>query len=321
MARPLRIAYSGAFYHVTARGNERRKIFLSQADYKKFLCYLTDAVHKYGVVLHAFALMGNHYHLIVETPNANLSAFVHAVNSAYTTYFNIKRKRAGHLFQGRFKSILIEKDRYLLELSRYIHLNPVRADIVEKPEDYPYSSYRSYASTTEETIVSRELIWGMIAGEAKEAPQRYVDFVESAISEVLPNPFEKVYGGMILGSTPFIKNALKLASDTIAKTETAQRKALLSTALDIDEIVRFLSLYFKASEETIINSSPYRSYAIYLARRHTPVSSAEIGKFFGDITCSAVTKIGTRLKERMGKDKAVGEELSMLEERLSHVNG
>jgi putative transposase len=321
MARPLRIAYNGAFYHVTARGNERRKIFISQADYKKFLSYLADAVHKYGVVLHAFALMANHYHLVVETPNANLSAFVHAVNSAYTTYFNIKRKRAGHLFQGRFKSILIEKDRYLLELSRYIHLNPVRAAIVEKPEDYPYSSYRSYASTREETIVARELIWGMIAGDANEASQRYVDFVMSAISEAPPNPFEKVYGGMILGSTPFIKNALRLVSDTIAKRETAQRKVLLSTALDIDEIVRFLSFHFKVSEETIINTSPYRSYAIYLARRHTPVSSVDIGKYFGDVTCSAVTKIGTRLKERMGKDKAMGEELRMLEERLSHVNG
>lgn len=93
MARPLRITYPGAFYHVTARGNERKKIFLSQADYRKFLSYLGDAVHKYGVILHTFVLMGNHYHLIVETPDANLSAFVHAVNSAYTTYCGQPRRR------------------------------------------------------------------------------------------------------------------------------------------------------------------------------------------------------------------------------------
>lgn len=137
MARPLRIMYAGAFYHVTARGNERKKIFLSHIDYEKFLSYLTDAIHKYGVALHAFVLMANHYHLIVETPKANLSAFMHVLNSAYTTYFNLKRRRSGHLFQGRYKALLVDKDHYLLELSRYIHLNPVRAGITEKPEDYP----------------------------------------------------------------------------------------------------------------------------------------------------------------------------------------
>ena len=140
MARPLRIIYEGAFYHVTARGNERRRIFLSHRDYEKFLSYLAEAVHKYGVILHAFVLMANHYHLIVETPKGNLSSFMHSLNSAYTTYFNIKRRRAGHLFQGRYKALLIDVDNYLLELSRYIHLNPVRAGMTERPEAYRYSS-------------------------------------------------------------------------------------------------------------------------------------------------------------------------------------
>ena len=123
MARPLRISFEGTFYHVTARGNERRKIFLSHGDYAKFLSYLTDAVHPYGVILHAFVLMTNHYHLIVETPKANLSSFMHTLNSAYTAYFNIKRKRAGHLIEGRYKALLIDVDNHLLELSPYIHLN------------------------------------------------------------------------------------------------------------------------------------------------------------------------------------------------------
>ena len=113
MARPLRIEYAGAFYHITARGNDRKKIFLSVQDYDKFLSYLSEACHKYGVILHAYVLMGNHYHLIVETPGANLSVFMHHINSAYTTYFNLKRKRSGHLFQGRYKAFLIDKDSYL----------------------------------------------------------------------------------------------------------------------------------------------------------------------------------------------------------------
>jgi putative transposase len=320
MARPLRIAYPGAFYHVTARGNERRKIFLSQADYMKFLSYLADAAHKYGVILHAFVLMGNHYHLIVETPDANLSVFAHAVNSAYTTYFNIKRKRAGHLFQGRFKSIVIEKDTYLLELSRYIHLNPVRAGIVQKPEDYSLSSYRSYILPKEETIVSRDLIWGMISKNRKEAPTRYRNFVESAISEAPPDPFERVYGGAILGKAPFIKDVLKQAAGSIPKQETARRKALSSTA-SVGEIIRSLSLHFAVSEESIITTSPYRSYALYLTRKHTPLSSTDIGRYFGNVSCSAVTKMAARFKAKIQKDKTLREEMDRIEKLLSDVNG
>ena len=320
MARPLRIVYPGALYHVTARGNERRKIFLSQADYKKFLAYLTDALHKYDIILYAFTLMGNHYHLLVETPKANLSSFMHAVASAYTTYFNIKRKRAGHLFQGRYKAILVEKESYLLELSRYIHLNPVRAGIVEKPEDYAFSSYRSYLFPKEETIVLRDLIWGMFSGNRKEAPQRYKAFVESAISEPPPNPFARVYGGVILGKAPFVKDALRRAASIIPRQETAQRRALSSTVSGLDEIIRSLSRHFNVPEDTVVNSPPYRSYAIYLARKHTPVTSAAIGRYFS-ITCSAVTKMGTRLKQRLEKDKTLRDTMRRIEEGLSHVNG
>jgi REP element-mobilizing transposase RayT len=114
MVRTLRILFEDAFYHVTTRGNERKKIFLSNRDYEKYLSYLTEAVHKYGVILHGFVLMANHYHLIVETPKGNLSSFMHSLNSAYTTYFNIKRSRAGHLFQGRYKAFLIDVGNYLL---------------------------------------------------------------------------------------------------------------------------------------------------------------------------------------------------------------
>ncbi|MDA3902779.1 MAG: transposase, partial [Desulfuromusa sp.] len=144
MSRQLRIVYPGAYYHVTSRGNERKDVFKSQRDREKFLEYLTSATERYGAVVHAFCLMSNHYHLLLETPEGNLSQIMRHINGAYTTYFNMKRKRSGHLFQGRFKAILIEADEYLTELSRYIHLNPVRAGIVEKPEQYKWSSYMCY---------------------------------------------------------------------------------------------------------------------------------------------------------------------------------
>ncbi|MCK5545000.1 MAG: transposase, partial [Desulfobulbaceae bacterium] len=141
MARPLRITFPGAFYHITSRGNEGKVVFKSKRDREKFLEYLESATKRYDALIHAYCLMDNHYHLMVETPSGNLPQIMRHINGAYTTYFNIKRKRSGHLFQGRYKAILVEIDEYAKELSRYIHLNPVRAGMVEKPEAYQWSSY------------------------------------------------------------------------------------------------------------------------------------------------------------------------------------
>jgi len=140
MARQLRIEYEGAFYHITSRGNERRKIFFSKTDYKKFKEYLSDAQKKYNYRLHCYVLMTNHYHLLIETPDGNMSKVMHYLNGAYTNYINRKRNRYGHLFQGRYKAILVDHYSYLLELSRYLHLNPVRAGMVSKPGEYEYST-------------------------------------------------------------------------------------------------------------------------------------------------------------------------------------
>jgi REP element-mobilizing transposase RayT len=169
MARPLRFEYKGALYHVHARGNERRKIFFTDADYNKFKEYVAGAIEKYHCLVHCYVLMNNHYHLIIETPEANISRVMHYISGSYTTYINTKRGRNGHLFQGRYKSILVAKDSYLMELSRYIHLNPVRARMVEKPEEYAYSSYNSYITGKPEKIVTTDLILGMASRQRKDA--------------------------------------------------------------------------------------------------------------------------------------------------------
>ena len=142
MARPLRIAFAGAFYHVTSRGNERKAVFKSIGDRQKLLEYLETATVRYNAVIHAYCLMSNHYHLLLETPSGNLPQIMRHINGAYTTYFNVKRGRAGHLFQGRYKAIVVQMDPYAKELSRYIHLNPVRANLAETPDKYEWSSYR-----------------------------------------------------------------------------------------------------------------------------------------------------------------------------------
>jgi REP element-mobilizing transposase RayT len=323
MARPLRIEYEGAFYHVTARGNERKKIFLSEGDYSKFLTKLTEALHKYEVVLHAYVLMGNHYHLIVETLQGNLSAFMQVINSSYTTYFNIKRKRAGHLFQGRYKAILIDADSYLLELSRYIHLNPVRAGMVLTPEQYPYSSYRAYTKPCKDTPVTCERVMEMVSMDRRKAPQLYERFVKSVLDvqdDAVADPLKKVYGGMILGTNTFIKNTLdRIKHGALHDRDVSNRKAL-SAAISVDEIIGQLAAYFNEPEDRIASDSPYKSYAVYFARKYTPCSNQEIGSRFG-ISYSAVTKIGTRLKERMAADRKLSKEIGGMEAHMSRVKG
>jgi len=322
MARPLRIVFEGAFYHITARGNERRKIFLSHRDYEKFLSYLMDALQKYGVILHVFVLMPNHYHLLIETPKPNLSAFMHCLNSAYTTYFNLKRGRSGHLFQGRYKSLVIDRDRYLLELSRYIHLNPVRAGIVERPEGYTYSSYRAYIDSRQEVLISRDLLWSMVAKGRKEGPRSYREFVETALGEKLGNPLQKAYGGVILGEKQFIKEVLdRLKDQDVQKKEVAHRRFLRGISSDMDEIVELVCNQFRVSREQVQGASPYKGYAVYLARKHTAFSNREIGRYFGGISYSAVTKIGTRIRDRMRKDPKLREKMLELEGNLSRVKG
>ena len=146
MARPLRITYPGAFYHITSRGNERKAVFKSKRDREKFLEYLESATQRYDAQIHTYCMMDTHYHLLLETPSGNLSQIMRHINGAYTTYFNVKRGRSGHLFQGRYKAIVVDIDQYAKELSRYIHLNPVRAKMVETLEEYEWSSYKFFIS-------------------------------------------------------------------------------------------------------------------------------------------------------------------------------
>ncbi|WP_330924927.1 transposase [Candidatus Sororendozoicomonas aggregata] len=141
MSRPLRIEYAGALYHVTSRGNERQPIYREEKDFDLFIDVLANVCRQFNWVVHSWCLMTNHYHLVVETPDGNLSAGMRQLNGVYTMKFNRRFARVGHLFQGRYKAILVDKAAYLLELSRYVVLNPVRAHMVDDPEEWQWSSY------------------------------------------------------------------------------------------------------------------------------------------------------------------------------------
>ena len=323
MSRPLRIKYEGAVYHITARGNERKRIFFTTPDYTKFKEYLREAQDRYGYLLHCYMLMSNHYHLILETPNSDISTIMHYINGSYTSYLNRRRKRSGHLFQGRYKAVLVDVDSYLLELSRYVHLNPVRAKMVEKPEDYAYSSYRSYIYKKKEDIVHRDLILGMISNSGKFPQNWYRNFVEKSIDEALEDPLTNSYAGSILGGKTFIKEALNRLRDdaVIQKEETSHRKDLHGALLS-EQIIDAVASSFKVSpEEVFRDRGKYRNIAIHLLKKRTSITNKRIGEMFGGLSFSAVSKVNQRFSIRIKSDRTLRRRVEGIKSNLSHVKG
>ena len=207
MARPLRIEYPGAVYHITSRGNAYQDIFLDDPDREKFLDVLDQAVERFNWLCHAYCLMTNHYHLLIETVDPTLSRGMRQLNGVYTQAFNRRHERVGHLFQGRYKAILVEKEAYLLELSRYIVLNPVRAKMVKKPEEWEWSSYRATAGLSEvPPFLTTDWILSQFADERKKAQRLYRRFVAK---ETGRSPWDDLKGQIYLGSEKFIKSIPK----------------------------------------------------------------------------------------------------------------
>jgi REP element-mobilizing transposase RayT len=315
MARPLRILYPGAFYHVTSRGNERKKIFLSKADYAKFKTYLREACEKFKIILHCYVLMENHYHLVVETPYPNLSSFMHYLNGSFTTYVNTKRKRCGHLFQGRYKAIIIDQDNYLLEVSRYIHLNPVRSGLSERPEGYKHSSYMSYTAPDGDSLIHRDRILSLVSNNDHLAPLQYRQFVEKALEEPIPNPFNKIYAGVILGKNGFVKNVLSRLQSQVAKDRGISRRKELIPFLPLDTISGAIVRWGQGR----FSENLVRNMTIYLARKYANLTNAEIGKELNGLSYSAVAKAAARLAEKIEQDDQLRKDIERIEAWLSNV--
>ncbi|MDP2268422.1 MAG: transposase, partial [Deltaproteobacteria bacterium] len=208
MARPLRIEFPGAVYHVTSRGNARDRIFIDDSDREGFLSILDSVTRRYNWLFHAYCLMDNHYHLVIETIEGNLSRGMRQLNGVYTQKFNWKHARTGHVFQGRFKAILVEKESYLLEVCRYVVMNPVRAKMVERPEAWRWSNYAATAKMiSAPEFLTVDWILGCFADNIEEAPECYRKFVGNADSG--STPWDKVKGQLFLGSENFGKRLIK----------------------------------------------------------------------------------------------------------------
>ncbi len=203
MSRPLRIEYAGAVYHVTSRGNEKKPVFKTDTDRQNFLNTLQHVNKRYNWICHAYCLMTNHYHLLIETPDGNLAIGMRQLNGVYTQLFNKLHGRTGHLFQGRYKAILIQKDSHLLEVCRYVVLNPVRAKMVETPEDYPWSSYLATAGKGKpHPCLATDWVLGQFSGKRGKAEQEYRKFVRWGIGQ--KTIWTEVRGQALLGEEKFV---------------------------------------------------------------------------------------------------------------------
>ncbi len=207
MARPLRIEYPGALYHITTRGNARRAIFRDDSDRRLFLDTLRRVCDRYHWLCHAYCLMDNHYHLVVETPDGNLAIGMRQLNGIYTQAYNRRHRRSGHVFQGRYKAILVEKESHLLEVCRYVVLNPVRAKAAAHPGAWKWSSYGGTAGTREaHAALTADWILSQFGSRRGVGRKRYREFVRDGIGG--GRIHDQVIGQSLLGTEEFVERLL-----------------------------------------------------------------------------------------------------------------
>ena len=321
MSRPLRVEYPGVFYHVMNRGNAGDSIFKSKKDKERFLECLENSVERFSLRIHTYCMMGNHYHLLLETLEPNLSKAMQWIHVSYAAYFNRKRDRVGHLFQGRFKAILVDADEYLKQLSRYIHLNPVRAKIVERPADYFWSSYGDFIGKTKPPKwLETEWLLSQFGRKGKVASENYQDFVEGIKIEELENPVKDLTGGFILGSMDFVAWVKEryLSSKTEEK-EIPQLKKL-KPKIEVKTIVKVIADEYGCDEDRILfkgrKKNMPRDIAIYLARDLTGESGVNLGQYFGNISGAGITVRYTKLSNTMIKNPKLKKQINRLKREI-----
>lgn len=293
MARPLRIAYPGALYHVTSRGNQRERIFLDDRDRRAFFEILASVVERCNWRCHAYCLMDNHYHLVIETPDGNLSYGMRQLNGIYTQQYNRAHHTVGHLLQGRFKSILIDKESYLLELCRYVVLNPLRAHLVSNLSQWPWSSYGATAGDEKvPTFLNVDWILSQFGRSKKRAQAHYRDFVIAG--RETEAPWKKLRGRTMLGSDEFV-------------AQMQEKLTEKSTVKEIPRVERFVARPAFSQILTGAKDKRERDHAIYHAYVKHGYTLSEIGDFLGihySTVCKAVKKIEGGKKENNSKFKA-----------------
>ena len=226
MARPLRPQFAGAVYHITTRGNDKQTIYFDDKDHARFLKYLDQTVKQYRWLCHGYCLMTNHYHLLIETPEPNLARGMKRLNSRYCITFNKRHRRVGHVLQGRYDAVVVQKEAHLLELCRYIVLNPVRAHMVEKPDDWIWSSFLATAGKkSAPPFLTTDWILAHFGRTRNKACENYIRFVYDGIGK--DEPWDKIKGKIYLRDDQFVQEVESLTDQEPVSKEIPliQRKA------------------------------------------------------------------------------------------------
>ena len=333
MARPLRITYEGAVYHVTMRGNDRRNIFLTNWDREHFLTKLGESVRLYDIRLYLFCQMTNHVHLVLETPQGNLSRFMHRLQTAYTVYFNRKHRRSGHLLQGRFGSTLVDEDEYILKLSRYVHLNPVFVKANEKKpdrervqilRDYLWSSYRSYIGRSKRLdFVDYEPILSLMGRPKKTQTTSYRRFVEAGIRDIDAAFVESKHRSRFcIGSDQSHDRARQMYEELI---QSHGRKEDISFRRDasyhsIDEVLTAVLDILAVPQEAVSHrcrNSMTRPVVAYALCHYAGCTQRSAAEAMGLRSGAAVSLQLKKLNEQLESDRELRSIMAKVRRRLS----
>jgi len=304
MARPLRIEFEDAIYHLCARGNAREQIFRSDADRLGFLELLEKSARRFNASIFCFVLMGNHFHLVAQTHQPNLRRWMHWLIVSYTIMFNRRHRRSGHLFQGRYKSFLVERGEYLLGLSRYVHLNPVRGMVFGKGtpsqkrarlRSFKWSSYRGYAGLARPfPFVEEAMVLDELGGKPRAERLRYRRFTEEGLLHEIENPFEAVRWQAVLGSESFLQ-AVRDRVRGLHKERremTSVRRAIL--AIPPQEILRKIARKFGLTPGQLLRGRERglhaRNLAMWMIWENCAPTLREIGELFGNRDYAAVAQ-------------------------------
>jgi len=303
MARQLRLEHEGAIWHVTSRGNERKDIFWTDEDRALFLMLLAEAVKRFKWIVHVYTLMSNHFHLVIETPEKTLSRGMQWLNGRYAQRFNRRHKRSGHLFQGRFHGVLVQRESHLLELTRYVVLNAVRAGMVGRPEDYRWSSYRATVGLEPAPEwLTTEWILRQFGAEPKKAAEAYAKFVDAGVG-IERSPWDDLANQIYLGTAEWVGKMRELVEEE-PRSEEHPRAQRCPARPTMEAVVEAVAKTFESSAEAVCSRAipAARMLAAYLGWHEGLVRLREIRAAFRLRSSGTISDLIRRCARELERD-------------------
>lgn len=322
MGYSLRIQFPGAVYHIYSRGNEKKDIFRDDKDRKKFISIIATVKKKLPFELHAYVLMPNHYHMLVTTPDGNISKIMQHINSHYGSYFNWKHKRVGYLFQSKYKSILVGDNAYFKDLTRYIHVNPAAMSGLNKLEEYKWSSLPRYMNPDKKDIIDLTRIREIFGSEGSAFVKKYTEFLSAAGAVELDNIRMDMFDKIAVGSDEFLK---KISSEFIKRKSKVPAKLKKLICVPYETVLDCVCRVFRVNNAEIFRKKGRfnfaRKAAIYLLHSYSGMSPSEMTAIFSDTDRSNISKSLKSAKEEVNKATAFYRLVSKVEFELSHALG